>query len=148
MSEERIKEILGKYSDAFYNAETDKILSLWTLDGVLSPPGTLPIFGENAIWDYYNTKFDSSQDLYRWVIYFTPENISINSDNTIVTGTIKDTSETFAGGDFEEDIIIPGKFMMSFVKDAESNWKIKQFIWNHDKSENAKNAKKSISKKK
>ncbi len=133
--EEKIIGILKKYTEAFSEEIPEKIMGLWTDDGVLMPPCCKSFVGREAIKKNYHFQFGYLKDICHCILHFNPEKIRINENSSYVVGTLKDILHPVNGSQVKEKIVHQGKFVMLLTRNNKAGWRIKYFIWNLDEIE-------------
>ncbi len=120
--EQLLRSLLNTIIQADNRGDITTVLSCYSGEAVLMPPGKLPISGINAIEESYKNIFTNS------IVHLesTIDEIKIFPSYAVITGintgsvVMKNDSSSSAVND---------KFMMLLEKEA-NTWKIRKLIWN------------------
>lgn len=117
-----IEQMLANYRDALNASDVDKVLTLYTRDGVFMPTGAPTASGPEQLKAAYTYVFGNIQ----LTIDFLIDEIMVNGDQAIVRSRSKGTTLVHATGE-----TVPEENRELFVlKKENSNWKIDRYMFN------------------
>jgi len=117
-----IKKILFSYRDALNESNVEKVLSLYTVNGVFMPSGAPTAIGQEQIKGTYEFVFSTIQ----LNIEFYIDEIEIVGDHAFVRTTSKGTTLIHASGE-----TVPEENRELFVLRKENgSWKIDRYMFN------------------
>lgn len=117
-----IKKVLFSYRDALNESNVEKVLSLYTENGVFMPSGAPTAIGQEQIKETYEFVFSAIQ----LNIEFYIDEIEIVGDHAFVRTTSKGTTLIHASGE-----TVPEENRELFVLRQENgSWKIDRYMFN------------------
>lgn len=106
------------------NEDVERIISYWTDDALVIPPGQPPIEGRAALRDFVT----ASQKIPGFKIHWVSDHVSFSPDGKVAY--MRGTNETTLNGPDGKPITIPGRGITVWRKDADGQWRCAIDIWN------------------
>jgi len=117
-----IENLLFSYRDALNASDVDKVLTLYTTDGVFMPSNAPSALGQDQVRGSYGFVFSQIQ----LNIEFFIDEIVINGEYAFARTTSKGTTLIHASGD-----VIPEENRELFVlQKTQGDWKISRYMFN------------------
>ena len=120
---EKIKNMIKKYDEAYTSGNVDECLAQFTKDAIRMPPNSSVMIGENAIREYFESRFNQMDTELKSEI----DEIIICGDWAIARGTYLGTSAPKSREDKTQDA---GKWINIYKQQADGSWKSHRNIWN------------------
>ena len=120
----QILRLDAEWSEAAQRRDVEQVLSFWTEDARVFPPGTSAIVGKQAIREYVSKSFQIPGFGISWKT--TDVAVSRVCYLAYATGTNR---VTFTGTD-GEPVVVEGKAVTVWRRDANGEWKCIIDIWN------------------
>lgn len=120
-----ILDIIGKRMEAYTNADTDLMASLYADDAVRMPPDRQIIVGVDDIHDNIVTTFAT----YDREVTLHADEIIISGDLAFSRGSWVTRQTPKVGGDTTEQY---GTWVYMLRRQPDEGWKIQTSIWNRD----------------
>ena len=123
--ENAIAQATATLLDGVNNSRLDRVLSVWSGDGVLMPPNHPAVHGRAAIEDYSRALFERA----RFTFVFTESVISIEAN--IATERLSYTATVWLSGS-TTPVADRGKGLHVYRRQADGVWKLAVDVWNSD----------------
>ena len=126
-----IEQLHQQDAAATVSSEVEKLLSLWTDDGVALPPGGPPVTGKQAILAWIEKNAGGSKKAAKTLKY-APQvrELKIYGNRAYEWGDFLNVHESPNGELFE----IRGKFVRALKRQVDGSWKFSRVMWNIDQS--------------
>jgi uncharacterized protein (TIGR02246 family) len=120
----QILRLDAEWSEAARKRDLERVLSFWAEDAIVYPPGSPALVGKAAIREYVTRSFQVPGFGISW----TTTNVTVAraGDLAYATGTNR---VTFDGPD-GKPVVVEGKAVTVWRKDANAGWKCVIDIWN------------------
>ena len=119
-----ISAVWVQYRTALNSGDIDAMISLWVDDGIMLPPGSLPVIGKENI----RTTAEAPLDHYiRDVAVIEEKETQIMGDWAYSWGMYKASLTPKSEG---ESYFVDGKFFTIFKRQADGSWRIYRDIFN------------------
>jgi ketosteroid isomerase-like protein len=102
----------------------ERILSFWTDDAIVIPPGAPELRGKTAIREYVGKSLATPGFRIRW----SPTSAAVSSDGTLGY-TIGENAVTVPGADGKL-VTIRGRYTTVWRRDKDNDWRCDVDIWN------------------
>ena len=106
------------------NQEVDKIVSYWSDDALVIPPGQPPVEGRAALRDFVT----ASQKIPGFRIHWVSDHVSFSPDGKLAY--MRGTNETTLAGPDGKSMPIPGRGITVWRKEADGQWRCVADVWN------------------
>lgn len=104
--------------------DIDAILSFWTDDATVIPPGSAPVTGKPALRGFV----ESSLNTPGFQISWTSTDVTISEDGTMAC-LVGDNAVSVDGPDGQR-MTLPGRVVTVWRKEADGEWRCAVDIWN------------------
>lgn len=110
------------------NQDVDKIISYWSADAVVIPPGQPAIEGKAALKDFVT----ATQKIPGFRIHWVSDRVSFSPDGKFAY--MHGRNETTLNGPDGKPMTIPGRGITVWRKEADGQWRCVIDIWNEPPS--------------
>jgi ketosteroid isomerase-like protein len=104
--------------------DVEKIVSYWTDDALVVPPGQPAVEGKDALRAFVK----ASQNMPGFRIHWASSHVTFSSDGRLAY--MRGTNETTLTGPDGKPMTIPGRAITVWRKDADEQWRCAVDIWN------------------
>ena len=104
--------------------DVEKIVSYWTDDALVIPPGQPAVEGKDALKAFVK----ESQNIPGFRIHWASSHVTFSSDGRLAY--MRGTNETTLNGPDGKPMTIPGRAITVWRKDADGQWRCAVDIWN------------------
>lgn len=120
----QIRELDAEWSRAAQARDVDRVLSFWSEDAAVFPPGSPPVVGKRAIREFVMKSFQTPGFSIAWKT--ANVTVSRSGDLAYATGTNR---VTFNGSDGTQ-VAVDGKAVTVWRREGDGAWKCVIDIWN------------------